>query len=69
MEVTEGEIMSLEDLTKYEIARIIGARAFQLELGAPPLIKVAGNVDSITLAKEELERGMIPISVIRTEHI
>lgn len=57
----------MEEYTKYEKARIIGARALQLAYGAPPLIKVPkGMVDPIDLAELEFEKGVIPITVIRS---
>ncbi len=53
------------DLTKYEVARLIGARALQLSMGAPPLIKVtAGAASFIQIAEQELEKGVIPLSVV-----
>lgn len=53
------------ELTKYEIARLIGARALQLSMGAPPLIKVTSATTSfIHIAEEELEKGVIPLSVV-----
>ncbi len=53
------------DLTKYEIARIIGARALQLSMGAPPLIKVKdGSKTFIQVAEEELEKKTIPLVVV-----
>ncbi|MDD5171736.1 MAG: DNA-directed RNA polymerase subunit K [Candidatus ainarchaeum sp.] len=56
------------DLTKYEVARLIGARALQLSMGAPPLIKVAmGGSSFIQIAEQELDKGVIPLSVVRTE--
>ncbi len=55
-------------LTRFERARIIGARALQLSLGAPPLIP--GNVirarSTIEIAKMELESGALPISIRRS---
>jgi len=48
---------------KFEIARLIGARAFQLALGSPPLIKVRPDQDFIEIAKEEFKKGVIPLSV------
>jgi DNA-directed RNA polymerase subunit K/omega len=56
------------ELTKYEIARLIGARALQLSCGAPPLVKV-GNEDMsfIQVAQFELEKKVIPLSVLREE--
>lgn len=56
------------DLTKYEIARLIGARALQLSMGAPPLIKVdKENMTFIEIAEVELDKGVIPMSVVRAE--
>ena len=53
-------------LTKYEKARIIGARALQLSMGAPPLIRLSEDMqDPIIIAIKELEKGVIPISVRR----
>ena len=53
------------ELTKYEIARLIGARALQLSMGAPPLIKVETGVTTfIQIAEEELDKGVIPLSVV-----
>ncbi|MBU7014141.1 MAG: DNA-directed RNA polymerase subunit K [Theionarchaea archaeon] len=50
--------------TRYEKARIVGARALQIAMGAPILIK-SKETDSIRIALEELERGVIPITVVR----
>ncbi len=56
------------ELTKYEIARLIGARSLQLSMGAPPLIKVETEQTSfIRIAEEELDRGVIPIVVLRSD--
>lgn len=53
------------ELTKYEIARLIGARALQLSMGAPPLIKTEdARVSFIQIAEIELEKGIIPLSVV-----
>ena len=52
--------------TKFEKARIIGARALQLAYGAPPLIKVPeGITEPLALAEVEYETGVIPIVVIK----
>ena len=54
------------EYNKFELARIIGARALQLAYGAPPLVKVPENMTNpIDLAKLELEEGVIPIVVVR----
>ncbi len=51
--------------TRYERARIIGARALQISMGAPVLIDV-DRKEPIDIALIELERGVIPITVKRT---
>ncbi len=54
-------------LTRFERARIIGARALQLALGAPPFIPVPPDVkDPISLAIAELDSKALPISIRRT---
>ncbi len=56
------------EYTKFEKARIIGARALQLAYGAPPIIKVPkGVTDPIDLAELEYEKDVIPITVIREQ--
>ncbi|VVB67089.1 DNA-directed RNA polymerase subunit K [Candidatus Norongarragalina meridionalis] len=55
-----------DDLTKYERARLVGARALQLAMGAPPLIEVPeGSINAVLLAKVEFEKKAIPLQVIR----
>ena len=50
--------------TRFEEARIIGARALQLAMGAPPLVKPAKDISPIGLAAEEMSAGKIPITVV-----
>lgn len=53
-------------LTRFERARITGARSLQLSLGAPPLIKVPEEArSSIALAVAEVEEKALPISIRR----
>jgi DNA-directed RNA polymerases I, II, and III subunit RPABC2 len=53
-------------LTRFERARITGARSLQLSLGAPTLIKVPEHVNSsIAVAVEEIEQKALPISIRR----
>jgi DNA-directed RNA polymerase subunit K/omega len=53
-------------LTKFEKARIIGARALQISMGAPSLIKISEDtMDPMLIALKELEEGVIPITVKR----
>jgi DNA-directed RNA polymerase subunit K len=52
--------------TRFEKARIIGARALQITMGAPVLIKVnKGVIDPVKIALMEFEKGVLPISVLR----
>lgn len=54
-------------LTRFERARIIGARSLQLALGAPPFIKVPEDVHNpIDIAIAELEQKVLPINIRRT---
>jgi len=61
------EIIGPKRLTKYERARIIGARALQLSMGAMPLIDVESLIvkDPLLIAEEELKRGVLPITISR----
>ena len=53
-------------LTRFEKARIMGARALQLSLGAPVFIEIPKNATtSLEIAMEELNQRVIPI-VIRS---
>ena len=61
--------MEQEKYTKYERARILGARALQIAMNAPLLIKIQQedlekiNFDAIKIAEIELESGVLPISI------
>ncbi len=55
----------MQHYTKYERARIISARALQISMGAPPLIKISDYLDPIEIAKMEFEKDVIPIDVVR----
>ena len=59
----------MEELTKYELARIIGARALQLSAGAPPLIKASPQMTFIGIAEIELEKEIIPLAVLHEEKL
>jgi len=53
-------------LTRFERARITGARSLQLSLGAPPLVNVPEHAtSSIAVAVEEIEHKALPISIRR----
>ncbi|MCA9812918.1 MAG: DNA-directed RNA polymerase subunit K [Nitrosarchaeum sp.] len=53
-------------LTRFEKARIMGARALQLSQGAPPFIPIPKSARiSLDIAMEELELRAIPITIRR----
>jgi len=52
--------------TRFERARIIGARALQISLGAPILIEIPEHmIDSVDIAMLEFSKNVIPITVRR----
>jgi DNA-directed RNA polymerase subunit K len=61
--------MNKQEFSKYERARIIGARALQISMDAPLLQKIdkeeleGVNYDPLKLAERELDSGVLPISV------
>ncbi len=59
-------LMGPPNLTRFEKARIMGARALQLSLGAPPFIDIPETAaTSLDIAMEELDQRLIPISIRR----
>jgi DNA-directed RNA polymerase subunit K/omega len=61
--------MDLQNFTKYERARILGARALQIAMNAPLLIKIEKedlekiSFDALKIAEIELNSGVLPISI------
>lgn len=54
-----------EMLTRFERARLISARALQLSLGAPMLATDPKGLSMNEIAKLELEKKVIPLTVLR----
>lgn len=53
-------------LTRFEVARIIGARSLQISMGAPLLIlSMRSEPDPLDIAYAEYQKGIIPITVRR----
>jgi len=63
----DGKIlMGPPTLTRFEKARIMGARALQLSLGAPPFIDIPESAaTSLDISMKELEKRVIPITIRR----
>ena len=61
--------MDEKNFTKYERARILGARALQISMNAPLLIKIEPedlekiNYDALKIAEIELTSNILPISI------
>jgi DNA-directed RNA polymerase subunit K len=54
------------ELTRFEKARVIGARALQLASGAPPIIELPEKlINPVKIAYMEFDKGVIPLVVIR----
>ena len=60
-----------EKYSRYEIARILGARSLQLAMDAPILVKLSKeeqddlNYDVLKIAEKEFESNVLPITVKR----
>lgn len=52
-----------KEFNKFERARILGARALQISMGAPILVKHKDIYNPIDIAKKELKNKVIPITV------
>ncbi|MEK6917912.1 MAG: DNA-directed RNA polymerase subunit K [Nanoarchaeota archaeon] len=64
-------IYQKQEFTRYERARIIGARALQIAMNAPLLVKIKPEdlekvkYDALKIAEIELDSGILPISIKR----
>lgn len=52
-------------LTKYERARLLGTRALQLSMNAPPMVELDGETDPLEIARKELRERKIPLIIRR----
>lgn len=63
--------MEKEQFSRYEISRILGARALQIAMNAPLLVKISKDelekihYDPLKIAEIEFGSGILPISVKR----
>jgi DNA-directed RNA polymerase subunit K len=57
--------MAAKKLTRFENARIIGARALQLSMGAKPAVDISklDSIDPIDIAMFELKKNKMPLDV------
>jgi DNA-directed RNA polymerase subunit K len=65
-ENSSGGALGEASYTRFERARILGARALQISLGAPILTDVPTDlIDPVLIAEVEFAAGVIPITVRR----
>ncbi|HTZ42179.1 MAG TPA: DNA-directed RNA polymerase subunit K [Candidatus Omnitrophota bacterium] len=63
--------MNKSQFSRYEISRILGARALQIAMNAPLLVKISSDelekihFDPLKIAEMEFDSGILPISVNR----
>ena len=67
--INRSNIMTTKHLTRFEKARLLGARAIQISMGAKPLVdtKKLKSLDPIDIAYEELKADVLPLDVVREE--
>jgi DNA-directed RNA polymerase I, II, and III subunit RPABC2 len=67
MSVQEKVLVGPPKITRFEKARIVGARSLQISMGAPILVDVDESLSSpIDIALKELDIGILPITIRRT---
>jgi len=52
-------------LTKFEKARVLSARAAQINQGAKVMVEVGTEIDALEIAKKEFAQGRLPVRVRR----
>jgi len=58
----------LREHSRFEKARVIGARALQISMGAPVQIEVPNEIiDPVIIAQMEYDDGVIPIDIVDRE--
>ena len=56
----------MDRLSKFEKVRILGQRAEQISMGAPPLVDITGLSDALSIAEKEFSERKIPFIIERT---
>ena len=55
--------------TRFERARILGARALQISMGAPSVLDASSvEIDPMLIAVREYQAGSVPLTVQRFPH-
>jgi DNA-directed RNA polymerase I, II, and III subunit RPABC2 len=67
MSEKEKIIIGPPKITRFERARIVGARSLQISMGAPILIEAGkSDINPIDIALKEFEAKILPITIRRT---
>jgi DNA-directed RNA polymerase I, II, and III subunit RPABC2 len=63
--ITTRERKTIPILSKYERTRVVGERAIQISMGAPPLVEVGNLENPVDIAEKELREKKIPYIIKR----
>ena len=67
IDLAKDALIGPPKLTRFERARIVGARSLQISLGAPMLAPLPDDVvDPIDIAVVELNEKVLPMTIRRT---
>ncbi len=58
------ELIGPSVMTRFERARVLGARSLQISMGAPPIMEVAGGTP-LEISTNELNAGVLPMTIRR----
>jgi DNA-directed RNA polymerase subunit K len=53
----------MTEFTRYEKARVLGARSLQIAMGAPAFVDIEETDEPMEIAKKEMEQEKLPITV------
>ncbi len=59
------QILGPSVMTRFERARVLGARALQISMGAPTLVETGSTSTPLEIADKELKLGVLPITIRR----
>eukprot|EP00403_Amphidinium_massartii_P008054 CAMPEP_0178421064 /NCGR_PEP_ID=MMETSP0689_2-20121128/26457_1 /TAXON_ID=160604 /ORGANISM="Amphidinium massartii, Strain CS-259" /LENGTH=118 /DNA_ID=CAMNT_0020042569 /DNA_START=9 /DNA_END=365 /DNA_ORIENTATION=+ len=62
---SQGPRKTTPYMTKFEKARVLGARALQISMNAPVMVELDGETDPLLIAEKELIEKAIPFVIRR----
>ena len=63
--ITSRDRKTIPILSKYERTRVVGERAIQISMGAPPLVEVGNLENPVDIAEKEVREKKIPYIIKR----